>query len=378
MMKKEDKDRLKEVLVKQAVEAPPKVGPDGYFRDLVRQSNLPAAWIASRLTWTGAPSTDALDLINWALVQGPNPADERFHTLGSLLQPTLEYLGLEDQRTVAAIIVAHGLYTDKNLVRNLAARYQVPLPADKGQAATDTGPAFAWRGPADDVELQSWLQPSPDFLDVGFLKRGIERAAGLCRIELKDGRKGTGFLIAPDLLLTNYHVFKLLPADELQNNIAQATFRFGALTAAGGDEAKGNVVSVAANVPLSSSPVEELDYVLLRLDPAVKAIEGIRALPFELAKPALHSGLNILQHPGGKALMIALSANGVTGVYDGSGLFQYVTNAAGGSSGSPCFDDNWNVVGIHHAERSRAFGAIREGILFGPIHKAISQFLPTS
>lgn len=377
-MKKEDKDRIRNVLANQAAEAQGALGPAGYFRDLVKQSNLPKNWVASRLTWTGVPATDANDLITWADNQGTNPADPRFKTLGSLLQTTLENLGLEEQRTIAATIVAHGLYNDAKLVHELAARYQVPLQAGKDPAATETGPAFAWRGPSDDVELQSWLQPPPNFLDVGFLKRGIERAAGICRIELKNGSSGTGFLVAPDLLLTNYHVFKLEAADNLEDNVAQAVFRFGALTASGGDEATGNVVSVASKEPLSSSPVAQLDYVLLRLDSAVKTIDGIMPLPFELAKPALQSGLNILQHPGGLALMIALSANGVTGVYDDSGLFQYVTNAAGGSSGSPCFNDNWNVVGLHHAERSKMFGAIREGILFGPIHQAISQFLPQS
>jgi hypothetical protein len=375
-VKQQDKDRLKQVLIKQAVGAPPALGPAGYFRNLVTQSNLPPPWIAARLTWSGVPSADAVDLINWALGQGTNPEDPRYQTLGTLLQPTLENLGLEDQRTVAAIIVGHGLYKDKKLTEELASRYQVPLPATKDVAVVETGPAFAWRGPQDDLELQSWLQPAPDFFDVGFLKRGIERASGICRIELKDGRKGTGFLVGPDLLLTNYHVFKMNEGDDLQNNIAQATFRFGALTASGGDEAKGNPVGAATKEPLSASPVAQLDYVLLRLESAVTKIEGISALPFELGKPTLHSGLNILQHPGGKAMMIALSANGVTGVYDDSGLFQYVTSAAGGSSGSPCFNDDWNVVGIHHAERSRMFGAIREGILFASIHKAISQFLP--
>lgn len=374
-MKKEDKDRIKEVLMKQAVEAPPALGPAGYFRDLVKQSNLPPQWIASRLIWTGVPRTDARDLIDWALSQGTNPADPSFHTLGSLLQPTLENLGLEDQRTVAATIVAHGLYTDKKLIEELASRYQVPLPPPTDRAVTETGPAFAWRGPEDDIQLQSWLKPPPDFFDVGFLKRGIERAAGICRIELPDGRTGTGFLIAPDLVLTNYHVFKLLPGDDLQNNIAQATFRFGALTAAGGNEAKGHVVNVASKEPISSSPVAQLDYVLLRLDQAVKKIEGIAVLPFTVATPAVKSGLNILQHPEGKALMIALSANGVTDVLADAGLFQYVTNARGGSSGSPCFDDDWNVVGIHHAERSKVFGAIREGILFSHVHNAVSKFL---
>lgn len=373
-MKKEDKDKLKEILVKQAAAAPATLGPAGYFRDMVKQSNLPPQWIASRLTWSGVPSTDARELIDWALTQGGNPRDEQFQTLGSLLQGTFENVGLEDQRTLAAIIVAYGLYGEQELRDQIASRYLVPLPATKDAKPVEAGPPFTWRGPADDLELQSWLQPPPDFFDVGFLKRGIERAAGICRIELADGRKGTGFLVAADLLLTNYHVFKLLPTDDLAKNIGEATFRFGALSMAGGDEAKGNPIAAGPNALVASSPVERLDYVLLRLDPAVKAIEGVKPLPFKLETPAVHAGLHILQHPAGKALMIALSSNGVTGVYD-TGLFQYVTSAAGGSSGSPCFDDAWNVVGLHHAERSRMFGAIREGILFGSIHEQITQHL---
>ena len=377
-MKKEDKDKIKEILAKQAVNAANKLGGTaGYFVSLVKQADLPSNWIAGLLVWSGVPKVDALNLINYALGQGTNPKDERFDTLGSFLQVILDDLGLEDQRTLVAIIVAYRLYHDQKLLDGLAARYQIPVPATKEGAASETGPTFVWRGPADDVELQSWLQPEPSFYDVGFLKRGIERAAGVCRIELPDGRTGTGFLVAADLLLTNYHVFKdpRLLNDDLEDNVGKAKFHFGCVSAAVGGEATGQTVTAATKVPLSSSPVEELDYALLRLDSAVKSFEGVKPLAFDVRSPAVRTGLHILQHPGGKALMIALSTNGITGVYDSSGLFQYVTNAAGGSSGSPCFDDNWNVVGLHHAERSRAFGAIREGILFGSIHNLIQQYL---
>jgi hypothetical protein len=169
-----------------------------------------------------------------------------------------------------------------------------------------------------------------------------------------------------------------LPNDDFEDNVGKAKFHFGCVSAPVGGEATGQTVTVATRVPLSFSPVEKLDYVLLRLDPAVKSFEGVKPLAFDIRSPAVRTGLHILQHPGGKALMIALSTNGVTGVYDSTGLFQYVTNAAGGSSGSPCFDDNWNVVGLHHAERSRAFGAIREGILFGAIHNLIQQYLSSA
>ena len=375
-MKKEDKDKLKEIFIRQAIEAPAMLGTAGYFRQVVKDSNLPPNWKIDRMAWSGVPSADALDLIDWSLGQGTNPQDPRFTTLGTLLNGIFYSLGLEDRCTVAAVVTAYGLYNDQELLTTLAVHYQIPVRATHDTTATQTGPAFSWYGPADDLELQSWLQPVPNWYDVGFLKRGIERAAGICRIERKDGATGTGFLVAADLVLSNYHVFKdpRLPNDDLQDNIEKAKFHFGCVSAPAGGEATGQTVTAATKVPLSFSPVEKLDYVLLRLDPAVKSFE-VKPLPFEVRAPAVRTGLHILQHPGGKALMIALSTNGITGVYGSTGLFQYVTNAAGGSSGSPCFDDNWNVVGLHHAERSRAFGAIREGILFGSIHNLIQQYL---
>ena len=65
----------------------------------------------------------------------------------------------------------------------------------------------------------------------------------------------------------------------------------------------------------------------------------------------------------------------MTGTYQEKGLIQYVTTAAGGSSGSPCFSDDWKVVALHHAQQARAFGSIREGILMGPILERIQQYL---
>src|SRR6266536_6224501 len=152
-MKKEDKNRLQDILVKMAVVAQVASGPAGYFTYRVKQAELPAKWISSRLTWSGDPSADALDLINWALAKGKNPeVDGRVDTLGSILQVILDDVGLEDQRTVVAIITAYGLYHDQELLDSLAIRYQVPVPATHDATATQTGPNFVWRGPADDVE----------------------------------------------------------------------------------------------------------------------------------------------------------------------------------------------------------------------------------
>jgi endonuclease G len=67
--------------------------------------------------------------------------------------------------------------------------------------------------------------------------------------------------------------------------------------------------------------------------------------------------------------------NGITGIYQSEGLIQYVTRTQGGSSGSPCFNEDWKVVALHHAERAKSFGTIREGILFSAIYDRIKEYL---
>ncbi len=78
-------------------------------------------------------------------------------------------------------------------------------------------------------------------------------------------------------------------------------------------------------------------------------------------------------------MKVSISRDGITGVYQERGLIQYVSKTEPGSSGSPCFDENWNLVALHHAQRDRMFssirGTIREGILFNSIYQEIESYL---
>jgi hypothetical protein len=76
-------------------------------------------------------------------------------------------------------------------------------------------------------------------------------------------------------------------------------------------------------------------------------------------------------------MMLAISGSGVTGAYPDRGYLQYVSRTAPGSSGGPCFDDDWNIVAVHHAVRSKAFGVIGEGILMASIYDAIKGIVET-
>ena len=74
-------------------------------------------------------------------------------------------------------------------------------------------------------------------------------------------------------------------------------------------------------------------------------------------------------------MKLAVSDNAVTYAEAQMGIIQYLTRAASVSSGSPCFDEQWRLVALHHAERSRTFRSVREGILIRSIHERISANL---
>ena len=74
-------------------------------------------------------------------------------------------------------------------------------------------------------------------------------------------------------------------------------------------------------------------------------------------------------------MKLSVSANGVTGILTEQGCVQYVTTARAGSSGAPCFNDEWKLIALHHAERALLFGAVREGILMGAIYEKIKGSL---
>ena len=184
-------------------------------------------------------------------------------------------------------------------------------------------------------------------------------------------------LITPQLVLTNYHLLKLDESDDLQANALNTLLHFGCFTAEDGTETEGQSFSLDRQKPiLHSSPTEKLDYVLLQVDNSISSTKEIKPAQWEINNSLVsRMGINLLQHPEGESMKLSISCDGITGVYPERGLVQYVNRTAVGSSGSPCFDENWKLVALHHAERSRSFGSIREGILLSSIYQEIKSLL---
>lgn len=211
----------------------------------------------------------------------------------------------------------------------------------------------------------------------------IEEAARVehcvCLVGTASGALGTGFLIAPDVVMTNYHVVDSYI--EGQSDPARLRFTFDfMLTGDGHQPGSGTVFKAGAadwlidysklhpaDLTAQSTPVnipleaEQLDYAVIRLDrPAGDLPVGGALAPDNGARPRGHlklpqsqynfaakKALLIFHHMRGGPLQLSIDTDSyVDGNAAGTRVF-HRTNTDGGSSGSPCFDLNWNLVALH-------------------------------
>jgi V8-like Glu-specific endopeptidase len=349
---------------------------NGYFTRLLKQANIPPEFTRQRLhQLEGRADVVARDMIEWALSQGTNPKDPRYTTLGSLLGPELKELG-DKASTAASAICIYQLYNDAVLLGELRAQFQVPESASEFAPGPEIGPDFDWQGPANDVTLQGWLRPEPTFLDMGMVIRAADRSRSVCQIKVgTSGPMGTGVLVADDLVLTNYHVLVPTGQENINKSAAAVAVTFGNYTGSNKD-GRTQLQLAERDAVVEQSPTSKLDFALLRVDRNIGAALPIKPTPIVIVTPKVKASMNILQHPEGGEMKLALSDDAVTFVDPTTGIIQYITRALAGSSGSPCFDEGWRLVALHHAERSRNFGRIREGILMSAIYPLISRHVP--
>lgn len=160
---------------------------------------------------------------------------------------------------------------------------------------------------------------------------------------------GSGWLIAPDLIITNQHVVNARPypspaashADFLKQ-AAAATIQFDY-----DDTASTGEVFHSIGVEAWSA---DLDYAILRIEPS-------RRSPLQLSPNALQPRLsdekipvNIIHHPDGGPKMISCRNNLVTAFTEKDVC--YLTDTKFGSSGSPVCTDSWTVVALHRGSRA--------------------------
>ncbi|RVK33826.1 trypsin-like peptidase domain-containing protein [Sinorhizobium meliloti] len=359
-----DREALAEVIARRG----------GSSTDLVDASNLPQNLryeLKGKIS--GNPLVSARTIIKTLLDYGT----ERLGgdtALGSLLVALTPQLGIEDLAFVAPLLLSYGLIGSQNQAE-FCSRYQLPQPPDAQLPAHFGNVHFTVDPAADDPTLQTWLAREPDFLDMSTLRLAVKRARSVCRIEVPALRaSGTGVLLGEDLVLTNYHV--LDGNGSAPNNNAEGTVvRFGAFTDGSASAEDGQTLTLHRDAVVEHSATRELDFVLLRTAKRATLLTDVTPIQLTADMPTARGDLHILQHPEGGPMKLALSNNSVVVVNEDNGKVQYATRTAGGSSGAPCFDKNWQMVALHRAEVARTFGSVREGVLAARILEKVARHL---
>ena len=189
-----------------------------------------------------------------------------------------------------------------------------------------------------------------DLLGVSYLERGLTVARAVARIRIRDDRGrirgfGTGFLVSPRLLLTNNHVL----GNAQVASFSQAEFNFQ-------DDTRGRplTTSIFDLDPQSFFLTDRaLDYSLV----AVRDNAGANTRPVTSfgwcqlieaeGKILLGEYASIIQHPNGEAKQLAMRENQVIDLLED--FMHYKTDTSPGSSGSAVFNDQWEVVALHHS-----------------------------
>lgn len=247
--------------------------------------------------------------------------------------------------------------------------------------------------------LASWAKVEPCVCRIEVPLRG--RPATKCGESLGCG---TGFLVGKDLLLTAYHVVEPLidwqtrqAAGEKWARPEDVRLRFD--YARRENEApiyEGTLFSLApkwdvALLPYSKADShtgllpgeDELDFALVRVAGAPgnqpiggpggpgAAKRGWIEIPADPAWPTPETAMYILQHPDGLPLKLA-PPDRIIGLNENKTRVRYRVNTLSGSSGSPCFSANLELIALHHYGRKAEFN---QGVPLAAIAPKIRPYL---
>jgi len=214
----------------------------------------------------------------------------------------------------------------------------------------------------DDADIFERLIDENDLLPAFFLEKGaqVQRAVGrVVLLEPVSGLPagsgwGTGSLISPSLFMTNNHVIDDL--DFARKVRMQFNFQLGAQGMEEPSE------SYLPEVQGTFHTNAALDYTVIRLKKSLPSPQaGVAPIaPGEKwgwiplnPSPNYHDKqhFNIVQHPQGRRKEVALQDNEIAKLF--TNVVRYHGDTEPGSSGSPVFDNMWQITALHHAGGDR-------------------------
>ena len=270
--------------------------------------------------------------------------------------PGDQMLDMRQARTAASRYKQHALPEKVAVAKTISAEpdnrkkyLKASLTHERARATvTEAESRGARRSAAETLAnlAQERIIGSNDMRDINYLELAIAVARAICRIRIGSAA-GSGVLVGPRLLMTNNHVLRSID-DALT---AEAQFDYQ-------ENVSGDLLPVQAFRldPKSFFVTDKtLDFTIVGVTEVSAKGEPISRYPWMKLIPTLGKAekgepLNIIQHPRGGLKQIALRNNEVIEIPAGKPDFlYYTTDTEPGSSGSPCFNDQWELIALHHS-----------------------------
>ena len=214
-----------------------------------------------------------------------------------------------------------------------------------------------------------------DIVGIRYLDAGVAAARAVGRVNIRNsaGRLqgyGTGSLVSPILLLTNHHV--LPDADVARHSVIEFNYQDGI----DGRPLLAHVFPLDPDRFFLADDERDFALVAVRATPVELAPFGFNRLIEAEGKAIIGECVTIVQHPRGEKKQVALRDNKIVDIP--TSFLHYAADTEPGSSGSPVFNDQWEVVALHHAsvpapERAELGGFMNEGIRISRILRFIRE-----
>lgn len=185
-----------------------------------------------------------------------------------------------------------------------------------------------------------------DFVGISFLDMARKASRSVARVVDRSGQGiASGFMISPGLFMTNNHVFAS-PTDA-RSGLIQFDYEL--------DDKKRPRQTTEFELDPSAlfltSAENDLDFTIVAVGRRASGramLEDFGFCPLSAAsdKHKLGEYVSIVQHPDGDYKQLVLRENQIT--HRGTNVLHYETDTNPGSSGSPVFNDQWEVVALHH------------------------------
>lgn len=261
---------------------------------------------------------------------------------------------LDEQRSAVIDKIRRGETADTDERHEAATKRAAilqPFAASESAKARRAG-VVDWLGAA----AQERVIGKPDFEPPVFLELGLAVSRAVCLVLVRDRlggvlASGTGFLVAPEILLTNHHVITSI-ADAADTQI---TFDFR--TGSSGRDLPTTVFSLDPTRFFATDPDRDCSFVAI--GSRVSGDRSIGDYPWlplvgRTGKLEIGDPVYIIQHPEGERMQFVLRENRllllphIAHLKDPNVFAHYEADTLKGSSGAPVLSRFWEVIALHH------------------------------